>query len=341
MIKEAIASLVEGRHMTEKAAEEAMGEIMRGEATPAQIGAFLTALRVKGETVEEVTGCARAMRSASLKVKSRRQPLVDTCGTGGDGAGTFNISTTVALVAAGGSVAVAKHGNRSVSSSCGSADLLEALGVRIDLGPEAVGRCIDEVGVGFMFAQRFHPAMKTAGGPRREMGIRTVFNILGPLTNPASASIQLIGVYAPDLTDLLAMVLSRLGTSRAMVVHGEPCLDELSTIDHNRIAEVKGQQVDTWCLDPGSLGLPSARLDDLKGGKADENAKATLALLKGEKGPKRDVVVLNAAAVFVVAGRARDFKDGMQMAVESIDSVRAYKVLSDLARFSNGVASAV
>lgn len=340
MIRGAIAVLVERKDLTEQQAEEAMGEVMRGDATPAQIGAFLTALRMKGETIDEVTGCARAMREASLKVSAHRQPLLDTCGTGGDGAGTFNISTTVALVVAGAGVGVAKHGNRSVSSSCGSADLLEALGVKIDLGPAEVGRSIDEVGIGFLFAPRFHPAMKNAALPRRELGIRTVFNVLGPLTNPASASVQLIGVYSPALTELLAEVLVRLGSTRAMVVHGDSGLDELSTTGQSKLTQLAGKAVSTRYLDPGGVGLPKASLSELKGGAAQDNARITLDILKGGNGPRRDVVLLNAAAALMAAGKADDFKQGMEMAAESIDSVRAYKVLADLARFSNGAGSA-
>lgn len=340
MIKEAIAKLVERQNMTEQEAEAAMGEIMRGEAAPSQVAGFLVALRMKGETVEEVTGCARAMRAASVKVHTTRTPLVDTCGTGGDRAGTFNISTTVALVVAGTGVGVAKHGNRSVSSSCGSADLLEALGVKIDLGPEVVGKCIDEIGIGFLFAPRYHPAMKFAAPTRKEMGVRTVFNILGPLTNPASAPVQLIGVYAPDLTELLARVLARLGSSKAMVVHGAGGLDELSLSGPNRVTRLEQGRVTTETLDPGALGLSSCGNDNLKGGNAEENASATMDLLKGEKGPKRDVVLLNAAAVLVLAGLAADFAQGIAMAAESIDSVRALKALADLARFTQGAARA-
>jgi anthranilate phosphoribosyltransferase len=264
---------------------------------------------------------------------------VDTCGTGGDGAGTFNISTTVALVVAGAGVAVAKHGNRSVSSSSGSADLLEALGVKIDLGPEAVGRCIDEVGMGFLFAPVFHPAMKHAAGPRREMGVRTVFNILGPMTNPASAPMQLIGVYSDSLREMVAGVLARLGTQRAMVVHGASGLDELSTTGPNRITRLDAGGVATSPLDPRPLGLRPATLEELRGGTVEDNARITAAILKGEAGAGRDVVLLNAAAALVVAGRAGDFPEGMAVAAESIDSGRARKVLEDLVRFTQGVKS--
>ena len=340
MIREAIAKLVERQNMTEQEAEAATGEIMRGEATPSQVAGFLVALRMKGETVEEVTGCARAMRAASVKVQTTRMPLVDTCGTGGDGAGTFNISTTVALVVAGCGVGVAKHGNRSVSSSCGSADLLEALGVKIDLGPEAVGKCIDEVGIGFLFAPRYHPAMKFAAPTRKEMGVRTIFNILGPLTNPASAPVQLVGAYAPSLTELLARALARLGSSRAMVVHGAGGLDELSLSGPNRVTWLEQGRITTGIVDPGEVGLTISSNDSLKGGNAEENARATMDLLKGEKGPKRDVVLLNAAAVLVLAGVAADFAQGLAMAADSIDSVRALKALADLARFTQGAARA-
>lgn len=339
MIKEAIVKLVERQDITEQESEAAMDDVMQGVATQAQIGAFLTALRMKGETIEEVTGCARSMRAAAHEVIAHRAPLVDTCGTGGDGTCTFNISTIVALVVAGSGVAVAKHGNRSVSSSCGSADLLEALGVKIDLGPEDAGRCIDEVGMGFLFAPRFHPAMKHAIGPRREMGVRTVFNILGPLTNPASASVQLIGVYSAHLTELMATVLARLGTSRAMVVHGDSGLDELSVTGPNRIARLTDNEVISDFLNPQQLGLERATLDDLEGGTVNENVKITSELLSGSKGAKRDVVLLNAAAVLVSADRADDFIQGLEIAAESLDSGRASNVLNELVNFTQGTGS--
>ncbi len=338
MIRETIAKLIERRDLTEQEAESAVSEIMRGETTPAQVAAFLIGLRMKGETVGEVTGCARAMRAASVKVKSSRSPLIDTCGTGGDGAGTFNISTTVALVVAGAGAAVAKHGNRSVSSSSGSADVLEALGVRVDLGPEAVGACIDEVGIGFLFAPRFHPAMKYAAPVRREMGVRTVFNILGPLTNPASAPVQLIGVYSSDLTEFMAKVLSRLGTSRAMVVHGAGGLDEISTLGPSQVTQLDRGQITTTYIDPVALGLSTLSINGLKGGKPEDNARTSMAILKGERGPRRDIVLLNAAATLVTVGLAADYQQGIAMAAESIDSVRALKVLAELARFTQGAA---
>ncbi len=336
MIREAIAKLIEKNDLAESEAEAVMHQIMHGEATPSQIGAFLTALRMKGETVDEITGCARAMRANAITIITNQKLLVDTCGTGGDSTGTFNISTIVSLVVAGTKLAVAKHGNRSVSSRCGSADLLETLGVKIDLGPEEVARCIDEVGIGFLFAPRFHPAMKYASAPRREMGIRTIFNLLGPLTNPASASVQLMGIYAPELTETLAQVLDSLGTHQAMVVHGGG-LDELSTTATNRISQLTNGQVTTYYLDPSELGLPPTRLEELKGGAPRENAKIALNLLRGEPGAKRDIVLLNAAAALVTAGKAKDFKAGVAIATESIDGGQALNKLEELIHLSNAL----
>ncbi len=333
-IKEAIGKVMSGEDLTEEEAEAVMGQIMAGEATPAQIGAFLTALRLKGETVEEITGCARAMRCNAIAVRPRRRDLVDTCGTGGDGAGTFNISTTVAFVVAGAGLTVAKHGNRSVSSRCGSADLLEALGVNLELTPEQVARCIDEVGIGFLFAPRLHPAMKHAIGPRREMGVRTIFNILGPLTNPAGATRQIMGVYDPSLTSPLAQVLGKLGAQVAFVVHGADGLDELSTTGVNRVSYLRDGWVKDFYLDPAELGLPRARLEDLRGGSVEENVRITRAVLAGEPGAHRDVVLLNAAAALVAGGAAKDFEEGLQRAAEAIDSGRAQEKLEALVAFT-------
>jgi anthranilate phosphoribosyltransferase len=259
---------------------------------------------------------------------------MDTCGTGGDGLSTFNISTVVAFVIAGAGVAVAKHGNRSVSSRCGSADVLEALGARIELGPEEIGKCLDEIGIGFLFAPRLHPAMKHALSPRREVGIRTIFNLLGPLANPASASIQLLGVYAPELTETLAQVLSLLGTRCALVVHGADGLDELSTTGVNRVTQLRNGKIATYYLDPCQLGLPSAELAQLRGGLPEENAKIVRDLLQGEKGAKRDIVLLNAAAGLFAAEKAADFQEGLSLAAESIDSGRALNKLEQLIRLS-------
>jgi anthranilate synthase/phosphoribosyltransferase len=339
-IKEAIGKVMSGEDLTEEEAEAVMGQIMAGEATPAQIGAFLTALRLKGETVEEITGCARAMRRSAIPVRPRRRDLVDTCGTGGDRTGTFNISTTVAFVVAGAGLAVAKHGNRSVSSRCGSADVLEALGVNLELTPEQVAHCIDQVGIGFLFAPRLHPAMKHAIGPRREMGVRTIFNILGPLTNPAGATRQIMGVYDPNLTNPLAQVLGRLGVQTAFVVHGADGLDELSTTGVNRVSYLRDGWVKDFFLDPAELGLPRARLEDLRGGTAEENVQITQAILAGERGPRRDVVLLNAAAALVAGGVARDFEEGLQRAAEAIDSGRAWEKLEGLIAFSQACATA-
>lgn len=337
MIREAIAKLVESGDLEQKDAEAVMGEIMRGEATPSQISAFITALRMKGETIEEIAGCARAMRANAIRVSPRATRLVDTCGTGGDGTGTFNVSTVVALVAAGAGLKVAKHGNRSVSSHCGSADLLESLGVKIDLGPEGVARCIDEVGIGFLFAQKFHPAMKYAAAPRKELGIRTIFNILGPLTNPAFATVQLLGVFNGKLTEPMANVLSLLGSESAIVVHGAGGMDELTTTGLNRVTRLDRGRVRTFELDPAELGLNRATLADLKGGNPRESARIAVELLEGRDGPRRDTVLLNAAAVFVAEGSAPDFKEGMAMAAESIDNGKAKEKLEALIKLSQSL----
>ncbi len=334
MIREAIAGLVEKVSLSSEEAEAVMQEIMLGEATPSQISAFLTALRMKGETPEEIAGCARAMRAHASKVVTSQSPVMDTCGTGGDGISTFNISTVVAFVIAGAGVAVAKHGNRSVSSRCGSADVLETLGVRIDLGPEEIGRCLDEIGIGFLFAPRLHPAMKHALPSRREIGIRTIFNVLGPLTNPASASVQLLGVYDPELTETMAQVLSLLGSYRVLVVYGADGLDELSTTGINKLTQLYNGQITTYRLDPQQLGLPLAELAQLRGGLPEENASIVRALLQGEKGTKRDIVLLNAAAGLLAAERAADFQEGLTIAAESIDSGRALNKLEQLIRLS-------
>lgn len=335
MIKEAIGKLVEGKSLTENESEIVMSEIMRGEATPGQIGAFLVALRIKGETIEEITGCAKAMRASAIRIVPDAALLVDTCGTGGDALSTFNISTLVAFVAAAAGLSIAKHGNRSVSSMCGSADLLQALGVKIELTPEKVSACINKIGIGFLFAPLLHPAMKYAMPTRKEIGIRTIFNILGPITNPASAQIQLLGVYDPSLTTTLAQVLGRLGSQKAMVVHGADHLDELSTTGLNSIAELRDGKVKSYELDPQKLGLPKARMEDLKGGSPPENAEIALSVLKGKKGPQRDVVLLNAAALFVLTDRAREWKEGLEIGARTIDSGKAEEKLKQLVQFTN------
>lgn len=334
MIKEALSKVVSGNDLTMAEARDVMTEIMQGQATQAQIGAFLTALRMKGETADEITGCAQAMRESAVRVTPRQGMLVDTCGTGGDSTGTFNISTTVAFVAAGAGLAVAKHGNRSVSSQCGSADLLQALGVNLELNAEQVARCIDEVGIGFLFAPLLHPAMKHAVGPRKEIGLRTIFNILGPLSNPAGAKRQLLGVYDGSLTEVMAEVLRALGAEHAFVVHGADGLDELSVTGSNRISQLRDGRVETYDLDPQQLGLARANIGDLAGGTADDNAAITKALLDGERGPKRDVVLLNTAAVLVAGDKAADFGDALTLAAESIDGGNARRKLDQLVKLT-------
>jgi anthranilate phosphoribosyltransferase len=334
-IKQAIKHLVEGQDLTEATAESVAEQIMTGQATPAQIGGLLIALRLKGETVEEITGFARAMRRNAVPVRPRRRLLVDTCGTGGDGSGTFNISTTAAFVVAGAGLAVSKHGNRSVSSNCGSADVLQALGVRLELSPQKVAACIDKVGIGFLYAPLLHPAMKYAIGPRREMGIRTIFNILGPLTNPAGAQVQVLGVYDGALTEMMARVLNSLGSQAAFVVHGADGLDELSPTGPNRVTQLQDGQVRTYILDPLELGLPRATLSDLKGGAAKDNATIVRSVLSGERGPRRDAVLLNAAAALAAGGAATNLAEGLSLAAQSIDSGAARAKLEAMVTFSN------
>lgn len=336
-IKTAINKVMNGETLNIEEAEEVMSQIMAGEATPAQIGAYLTALRMKGETVEEITGSARAMRSLAAPVRPNTGPadLVDTCGTGGDSAGTFNISTTAAFVVAGTGQKVAKHGNRSVSSKSGSADVLGALGVNLELTPAQVAQAIDEIGIGFLFAPKLHPAMKHAIGPRRELGVRTIFNVLGPLTNPAGAQSQIIGVYDERLTEPLAQVLGELGSRGAFVVHGHGGLDELTTTGPNRVSRLQQGQVTTETLDPLDLGFARASLADLLGGTAEENASITRNILAGrENGPRRDVVVLNAAAALVAAGKADDLPAGITLAQQSLDSGAALAVLEKFVAFT-------
>lgn len=336
-IREAIKKVVQRHGLSPEESEGAMQDILSGSATQAQIGAFLAALRAKGETTDEILGCARAMRASASAVRPRSANLVDTCGTGGDMAGTFNISTVAAFVVAGAGVPVAKHGNRSVSSSCGSADLLEALGVHLALAPAQVARCIDEVGIGFLFAPKLHPAMAHVVGARRELGMRTVFNVLGPLTNPASVPFQVMGVFDPALTEPLAQVLQALGTRRALVVHGHGGLDELSTTGSNRVTELDGG-IRTTLVDARDLGLPLAGKADLAGGDARSNAETARRILAGARGPKRDIVVLNAAAALYVAGAAPRLVDGISLAERSLDGGRAAAALSGLVALSCALA---
>lgn len=333
-IKQGIQAVVEGANLSQSDAADVMRQIMAGEATPAQFGAFVTALRMKGETPEEIAGMARSMREVSLHVETDL-PVIDTCGTGGDNKGWFNISTAAAFVIAGAGVPVAKHGNRAMSGSSGSADALETLGVKIGLSPDSVKRCIEEVGIGFMFAQAFHPAMKFAGPLRPQIGIRTVFNLLGPLTNPAGAGAQVIGVYADDRVRLVADALNRLGVRRAFVVHGSDGLDEITTTGPTHIAEVRGGEVMEAEVAPGDFGVETAQAEDLAGGEADENALLLERILEGVHGPRRDVVVVNAAAALVAAGKADTFIEGAQKASESIDSGAAKAKLRTFIEFTN------
>ena len=335
MIRETIQKVVDGQDLTERETVDTMNEIMSGEATPAQIASFITALRIKGETIEEITGAARVMREKSTKIHTKHPFAVDTCGTGGDGSHSFNISTTAAFVVAGTEIPVAKHGNRAASSQSGSADVLKALGVNIEIGPEQVGACIDDVGIGFLFAVALHGAMRYAIGPRQEIGIRTIFNALGPLTNPAGAQAQVLGVYAPTLTEPLANVLKNLDSQRAFVVHGGDGLDEITTTTTTQVSELVDGGVNTYTLDPTELGIPMAQSSDLKGGTPEENAEMTLSILKGDTGPKRDIVLLNAAAAIVAGGKAADIAAGLAVAAESIDSGRALEKLEGLKAKSN------
>ena len=333
MIREAISDLVAGQSLSMEDAATVMEEIMEGEATPAQLGAFLTALSLKGETPEEVAGMARVMRVKALRVNVEG-PLVDTCGTGGDGKNSFNISTAAAFVAAGAGLKVAKHGNRAASGSCGSADVLEALGVKIDLPPEGVEECINQVGMGFMFAPVFHPSMRHAAPVRREIGIRTVFNILGPLTNPAGAQSQLIGVAHAQLGKQMAEVLRLLGAQHAIVAHGQDGLDELTLDGETHGWEVVGGQVRAWVTSPESAGLPSASLDQIKGGSKEENAATMRRIFRGASGPLRDVVLLNSAAVLVVGGQVEDIAQGVERAARVIDDGAALAKLESLVEIS-------
>jgi anthranilate phosphoribosyltransferase len=346
IITEALRALVERRDLTRIEAAAAMEAIMTGAATNAQIAAFLTALRMKGETVEELIGFAQVMRQKVARVWTRgeevaaltgtdREMLIDTCGTGGDASGSFNISTATAFVVAGAELKVAKHGNRSMSgltssSLCGSADVVEALGVNLELTPAQVAQCIDEVGIGFLYAPLLHTAMKHVMAARREIGVRTVFNLLGPLTNPAGANAQVIGVAAPALTEKLARVLAELGTVRAFVVHGSDGLDEISNSGESRVSEVREGMVRSFAVRPEDFGLPRATLADLRGGDREQNAQIVREILAGEAGPRRDIVLMNATAALVVGGKARDLKEGVGLAAQSIDSGAAREKLDSL-----------
>ncbi len=334
MIQEAVKKVVEGRDLSRGEAAAAMECIMSGGATDAQIGGFLIAMRLKGETVEEIASFARVMREKAVRIDPGGVDVLDTCGTGGDGAHTFNISTVAAFVAAGAGIRVAKHGNRSVSSKCGSADVLMALGIKIDLPPERVSACVQEVGIGFLFAPLLHSSMKYAIGPRRELGVRTFFNLLGPLTNPAGARRQLMGVYDASLVPKVAGVLADLGSEQAFVVHGSDGLDEITTTGETSVAEVSGGAVRSFTVSPGELGLERAEPVGLAGGSADENAAIFISVLSGKPGPQRDIVLLNSAFAICAGGGAYTPAEGLRFAAESIDSGAAMEKYRRLKEFA-------
>lgn len=338
MIKELISKIVRREDLTLEEMEKAMDEIMSGIATPAQIGAFITALRMKGETVDEIAGAAITMRAKATRIMTDRKPsdgvILDIVGTGGDESKTFNVSTTSAFVIAGSGITVAKHGNRAVSSMCGAADVLEALGVNLNVKSDNVEKCIKSVGIGFLFAPVFHGAMKHAAGPRKETGIRSVFNLLGPLTNPAGANILLLGVYSMDLTEKIANVLKRLDTKEAFVVCGEGKFDEISICGPTKVSHLKNGGIRTYEITPEQFGLKRANIADIIGGDAKENAKILKGILKGEKGTRRDMVLLNSAAALTAAGKAADIPEAIKVAADSIDSGEAYERLERLIEFT-------
>ncbi|MGB6873135.1 MAG: anthranilate phosphoribosyltransferase [Dehalococcoidia bacterium] len=337
MIKEAIETVVNGRSLTSEQAAAVMEEIMIGEATPAQFAAFITALRIKGETVDEIAGLASVMQAKATPVQVT-PPVVDTCGTGGDGFCSFNISTTAAFIVAGAGLKVAKHGNRAMSSHCGSADVLEALGVRIELGAEAVAQCLERVGIGFMFAPVFHPAMKYATAPRREVGIRTVFNILGPLTNPAKAKFQVIGVPSKELGEKIAFVLHRLGTEHSLVVHGIDGMDEISISRKSLVWDVNQHRIlPPYEVSPDDFGFMKASMTQIKGGTARQNAKILRGILSGEVGARRNIVIMNAAAALVAGNQASDLKEGASIAEKTLDSGQALAKLDELIKLSHSL----
>ena len=350
-IVDGIRKVVDGQHLNRDEAEAVMQNIMSGQATNAQIASFLTALRMKGETVEELIGFAKVIRAKASPVRTKasvaaalsgtdREMLVDTCGTGGDAIGTFNISTATSFVVAGAGVLVAKHGNRSVSSMCGSADVVEALGIRIDLSPESVARCIDEVGIGFLYAPLLHEAMRYVMLARREMKIRTVFNLLGPLCNPAKATAQVLGVYNEKLTEMMAQVLHALGAQRAFVVHGADGLDEISISGESKISEVRNGEVRTYYLTPEDFGVKRASISEIQGGNAQENAAIIRRILLNEDGAKKDIALLNAAAGLVVGGKAQTLREGINLARESIQSGNALDKLEKLISVTQRLAPA-
>jgi anthranilate phosphoribosyltransferase len=348
MIKECIAKVVRGEDLSEKETEMAMDEILSGKATSAQISSFLTALRMKGERVDEITGAAKAMRARAIKMQLTNhmvnidrdeinvedETILDTCGTGGDGTNTFNVSTATALVVAAGGIKVAKHGQRTESNHCGSANVLEALGLELNISRTDAERCIHEVGIGFLYAPLFYGAMKYPAVPRREIGIRTIFNLLGPLTNPAGATAQILGVYDSDLTEKMARVLKRLGTREAFVVCGEGTFDEISICGPTRVSHLKDGEISTFDITPEEYGFEKAKPEEIRGGDAKENAQIIREILEGQRGPKRDMVLLNAGAAFVAAGFDRNLELGIERARDAIDSGRAKEKLHALVSFT-------
>ena len=340
MIRDAIQLLVERKDLPFELAQQSMREIMAGEATPSQIGALLTSMRMKGESVEEITALALVMRENAVRISPHiNGRTVDTCGTGGDRLKTFNVSTAAALVASGAGIPIAKHGNRSVTSKCGSADVLEALGVNLNATPQTVQKAIEQVGIGFMFAPAFHPAMKNAIVPRREIGVRTVFNILGPLTNPANANAQVLGVYDSNLVETLAQVLQKLGMEEAMVVHGLDGLDEISTIGKSKLAWLKDGEITAKEIAPQDLGLKQARPNEISGFDVDQSARLLLDIIKGnesQESARLQIVLANAAAAIVVGEKAEDIASGIDVARETITSGKAYEKLKQLIEFTNG-----
>jgi anthranilate phosphoribosyltransferase len=335
MLPEVIQKLSDKHHLTTDEAYNAMNEIMSGKATEVQIAAFLVGLRLKGETIEEITGCARVMREKVTRVQTRHRTVIDTCGTGGDASGTFNISTAAAIVASAAGAVVAKHGNRAVSSRCGSADVLRALGVNIDISPEEATRTLDEIGITFLFAPALHGAMKYAANVRRELGIRTIFNILGPLTNPAGAQRQVMGVYSPQLTETLASTLKELGSEHALVVHGEGGFDELSTLGVTKVSELKNGDVKTYEIHADELGFQRPDIVNLRGGDVDTNVAILQRILSGEKGAARDIVVLNSGAALLVAGETSSLDEGIRKAADAIDSGAARRKLKEWIEATN------
>lgn len=347
-IKEALAKVIKSQDLTEEETKAVFGQIMSGKATDAQIGAFITALRLKGETVDEITGAARIMREKAIKldvnanididaedINIDTETIIDTCGTGGSGTNTFNVSTACAVIVSACGLKVAKHGNRSVSSACGSADVLKELGVNIDLAPDKVAECVKKIGLGFLYAPLYHGAMKYAIAPRREIGIRTIFNVLGPLTNPAGANSQVLGVYSGDLTDIMAEVLKKLGVKSAFVVHGEDHLDEITVTGKTKISELKNNTINTYNIKPEDFNMKTYELADIRGGNAKENAQIILDVLEGKEGAKRDIVLLNSAAALIAGNVVNDFDEGIFRAQEAIDKRLALAKLDELKKLTN------